>query len=359
MDDGLDGAEALVFGLGTGETATLVVALLAAWACIAALPAPVAWPLAAGLAGSGALLGWGRRDERTLLAWAVLAARFGWRRRAEAAAQVRRAVSSLAARRPARRRLAWPHLESGDRRWLPVPAPAVVLPLVLPRPGGRPSRVEARLVGIFSLRGGSGRTALACALAARLAGAGRLPGHRGWRPLRVALLDLDSAVPAASLRWGARVGGPPRQHESGAVIHPGAVADGGELLDAVGRGADGVDVAIVDARWHEPQAAEALRVCDDIVVLVEPTPEGWLDTYRSVAWLRGAGLGDRLLLVGNRCRDDADVSELEGDLGLTLVVRVPVSEDLEGESAVAALAALLNQRALGERAGTAVNAAAG
>ena len=326
MDDGLDRPETLVLGLGVPETAALVVTLLGAWAGIAALPAWLGWPVAVALVAAGAALGWGRLDDRTLLAWAVLAAWFAWRRRHALRRQLAARV-----RRPR----------------MPVPAPAdVVVPLVLPRPAMPAPAAGARVVGFFSLRGGSGRSALACALAAHLAGEGRLRTPRGWRALRVALLDLDTTLPGASLAWGATLGGPPRRHVSGVLVHPAPLDDGDEPLARLAAAAVDADVVVVDARWHEPGGFDLLRRCDDIVVLVAPTAAGVLDGYRSVAWLRRVGLRERVLLVANRCAPDAPFAELEDDLGLRVHARVPESDDLEMEPAVAALAATVNQRLL-------------
>ena len=348
MDDGLDRPESLVAGLGVAETGALVVALLAGWACVAALPAAVGWPGAVILAGSGALLGWGRVDDRTLLAWAVLAARFGWRRRGRAAAAVNRrgraAIAPLVGRTRGTRASARAGARGGG-------AGTVVVPLVLPRLAAPPARGGARVVGFFSLRGGSGRTSLACAVAARLAAGGRLPGRQGWRLLRVVLLDLDTTLPAASLRWGATIGGPPRRHASGAVIHPAPLDAGGDPVGALGEVATEADVVVVDARWQGPGGADLLRRCDDIVVLTAPAPAGLLDAYRSVAWLRRVGLRDRLVLVATHCDDAAELGELEGDLGLAVVARVPVTDDIDGEPAVESLAALLNRRLLAGRTG--------
>src|SRR6202035_4530883 len=103
---------------------------------------------------------------------------------------------------------------------------------------------------------------------------------------------------------------------------------------------------VVDARWTARGGVDMLRRCDDVVVLVEPTEAGVLDAYRSVAWLRRLGLRERLLLVANRCAEDADLGELEADLGLDVAARVGLSDDVDGDPGVASLAAALNRRLL-------------
>ena len=343
LDDGLDGTETLVLGLGVPETAVLVTALLGAWACVAGLPAAAGWPAAVLLAAGGALLGWGRHDGRTILGWTLRAAAFAWRQRRRSGARPTGALASLSSRvRDRARGLVRPPRSSslaGERG-------ALVLPLVLPRHAPPGPRSGARVVTLVSLRGGSGRSTLGCALATRLALDGRLPGARGWRRLRVVLVDADATLPGASLAWGAPLGGAPQRHRSAAVVHPAPAAGEVDVAAALERGAAGADVVVLDAPWRPGGDCAALQRCDDILVLLEPTPAGVLDAYRSVAWLRRLGLRDRLLLVANRCDDGTDLAEVEGDLGLRVVARVPRG-DLESADAVAALAALLNRRMLG------------
>ncbi|MHB8718593.1 MAG: hypothetical protein ACYDAC_06845 [Candidatus Dormibacteria bacterium] len=346
LDDGLEGPESLAFGLGVMETGAMVVALLAAWACVATMPAALGWPGGVLLVAGGALLGWGRHDERSFLEWSLLASRFVWRRRRDLGGRIAAAVPGWL-RAPLRRAARGERRLPVGRRGGGVAAPeGVVLPLVLPRMAAHEAAAPPRIVGFFSLRGGSGRTALACAVAARLAAVGRLPDRHAWRILRVAVVDLDALLPAASMRWGAALGGPPRRHNSGATIHPAPLGDEPAATVRVDEAAAAADVVVVDARWQEG-AQDLLVRCTDIVVVTEPSPAGVLDAYRSVAWLRRHGLRERLLLVANRCPPTAVLDDVETDLGVAVVARIPPSHDLDGEDGVAVLAAVLNQRLLG------------
>jgi MinD-like ATPase involved in chromosome partitioning or flagellar assembly len=202
----------------------------------------------------------------------------------------------------------------------------------------------SRRVAFFALRGGAGRTTLACEVAALLAVRGREssgPGP-GWGRPRTALLDLDDGLPAASLRLGMSLvvdgpggratvpGGGLRRHRSGLLVAPGTTHPWRpvtlETVQAAVAVAEavGADVTVLDVGCKPGETCSAvMRLCDNIVVVVEPTAAGILDAYRSTDVLRALGLRERLLYVANRCGEEADLGELEADLRVHVLVRIP------------------------------------
>jgi hypothetical protein len=195
MNDGLDGRETIAFGLGAGEVAAFVLALMTAYAVIrSGLAGVVAWPVAGLVAGGGAALAWGRLAGRPMLEWAVLLAGFMVRTAPARAARTRRRLDAWSAGLRARASEVRLRVLPRVAAVAPGQGGAVVLPLALRRlePTAaartevpvRPPRAGSHVVGFFSLAGGAGRTTLAVELAA--AGA---PGRR------VVLLDLARRNP--------------------------------------------------------------------------------------------------------------------------------------------------------------------
>lgn len=381
MNDGLDAPEAVAFGLGAAETAALVTALLTAYALtVSGLPAAPAWALAITVAGGGAVLCWGRHDDRSLLAWAVLLVRFTVRRQGTVMAALGAAAEAVrtcpegvvaATRRRRRRPRTGDPRATGVRDGAGVGEgvgvsgdPGVIIRLV--RAGGAEpaaARHRARRIVFFALRGGSGRTMLACELAALLAARGRLPDGTGRRRPRVVLLDLDDRLPAASLRLGiplptdswdvATTAGPARRrlvrHGSDLLVLPGpgsprppGVLTAERVTAVVTEAEDeGADVVMFDITCDlSPACRHILDISDDIVVVVEASAAGLLDAYRSTVVLRRMGLRDRLVHVANRCGGSEDLGELEGDLGVVIRARVPDDPGLGADASLDGVASL-------------------
>jgi hypothetical protein len=348
MNDGLDGRETLAFGLAAGEVVVFVLALLGAYAVLhSGLPGVVAWGLAAILAGGGAALSWGRLAGRPLVEWAVILAGFLVRTRHARAARlgerllrwrtaIGAAATALGLRTRARAAMLGGSPESGG----------VVIPLALrrlgpadesgaaaPPPTATPRR--SRVVGFFSLAGGTGRTTLAVEVAA-LAVRARAAAATGAPAPRVVLLDLARRNPCVGLRLRMPAPSPGDRgvvaHESGLLVglaaastspfdrddtaKPEAVVDGAGCADA--------DVVIVDFDCDLDEAcSRLLRRCDLVLVTLTPTTGGVVDAYRSTAVLRRLGLRDRIAHVVNRWQPGVDLGETMADLGGSIAAEIP------------------------------------
>ncbi|MGH7723626.1 MAG: hypothetical protein ACRENL_12500 [Candidatus Dormibacteria bacterium] len=370
MNDGLDGRETIAFGLGAGEIAVLVLALLTGYAVLrSGLVGAVAWSLAVLLAVTGTALAWGRLGGRPLLEWAVLLVRFLVRTRHARAARWRALWRArVSGARAGAFRDGWRRsLGGGSAR--PLRAGAVVVPLALRRADGdpvptpaaamvRPRRMavveggtgpsaplpagrgdRGHVVGFFSLNGGTGRTTLAVELAAMLAVRGHAAAASGGPGLRVALLDLCERSPAVGLRLGIPPPGsdhasppPPGgllSHASGLLVGlpagacgTAATASPEARLDAALDAGAGVVVVDVDCDLGA-RCRQVLQRCDQVLVTMTPTAGGVLDAYRSTAVLRRQGLRDRIGYVVNRWRPGIDLAEPMGDLGGVIAAEIP------------------------------------
>jgi MinD-like ATPase involved in chromosome partitioning or flagellar assembly len=348
MNDGLEGRETLAFGLAASEVAVFVLALMSAYAMVrSGLPGAIAWTLAAVLAGGGALLSWGRLAGRPLLEWAVLLAGFtirtrharfgrlrqrlrGWQAASAAAASAATLRMRPGAATPERSR------ESG----------AVVIPLALRRlerrgGGGAdadppPPPGRSRVVGFFSLAGGTGRTTLAVEVGAILAARGRVAEATGrWGP-RVALLDLARRNPSVGLRLGlpAPCAGDRTliAHESGLLVGLAAASslphvreDSTPLAAVIDSPAcAAANIIIVDFDCDlDDECSRLLLRCDQVLVTLTPTAGGVVDAYRSTAVLRRMGLRNRIGHVVNRWRPGIDLGETMADVGGVIAAEIP------------------------------------
>ncbi|MDQ6848072.1 MAG: hypothetical protein M3019_10925 [Candidatus Dormibacteraeota bacterium] len=347
MNDGLDGRETLAFGLAAGEVALFVMALMSAYAVLrSGLAAPIAWALAVLVAGTGALLAWGRIGGRPMVEWAALLAAFAIRTRhvrvARARSRMRRWSAATITTAAALRARAASRAPDNPH---PPQTGAVVIPLALRRPevthtsaadASASTSLGPHVLGFFSLAGGTGRTTLAVEVAALLATRARSAAATGARGSRVVLLDLARRSPAVGLRLGMP---PPSIHSGRLVAHSSGLLVGlaaatsspadpessalpPALIDGPECGA--TDILIVDFDCDlGPLCTALLRRCDQVLVTLTATARGVLDAYRSTAVLRRLGMREQIGYVGNRWRADVDLDEVMADLGGVIAVEIP------------------------------------
>ena len=349
MNDGLDGRETIAFGLGAAEVATLVAALLAAYATLqSGLPAAVAWTCGGLLVVAGAALGWGRASGRSFLEWAVLLVRFTVRTRGATmlAGQSGAVVVPLTLRR---------HVAATGRA---APPP----PRARPSPAtGAATAPGMRIETFFSLNGGTGRTTLAVEVAALLAVRATAGRAAGGRHGPVALLDLAGRSPAVALRlglalprepgrerWERGADGPLVRHDTGLLVFPGtlaplttgrvSVAWAAQVLEAAERA--GARLALVDVDNDLGAAGvEVLRRSHRVHVTLTACAGGVLDAYRSTAILHRLGVR-QVDYVVNRCAGPAGMADVMGDLGGVVVAEIPLDAaliDAENRHVVASL----------------------
>ena len=339
--DGFDAPDRLAFGLGAGQMAIVVAAALTGYFLIRS-PAPVwlALPAAVLLVAAAAMLGWLRFGGRPALDWAGFAIRFALR--------PRRGVLTTGATSDA------PPPPSGNRE---NSASAAIIPLFdapvrevdagpgVPPEDGLPG--GARRLTFFSLKGGTGRSTLACELACMLASGAHGSGEQ--RPLRTALLDLDLRSASVAVRLGTPSRSvldfalaPPDErrvldfmlvHRSGAHVLLGPSRPvaagwpiGAPLLREVLRELDmeGFEVVIMDLSPElNDLTRTALATADDVFVVLTPTAGGIEDAYRTTASLREMGLRHQLRYVVNRARADTDVAEPMADLRGQVMAEIP------------------------------------
>lgn len=347
MNDGLEGRETLAFGLAAGEVVVFVLALMSAYAVLRSeLAGPVAWTLAALLVGGGAILAWGRLAGRPLIEWVGLLASFVFRTRHARAATVRARLIRWSTASSAVAVAAGARLRSRAAPARSAESGAVVIPLALRRRGrgvarGVPPEPVAatgrcRVVGFFSLAGGTGRTTLAVEVATILALRGRVATATGEPTARVVLLDLARRNPTVGLCLGMPApsipGGPLIAHPSGLLVGLAAASalpldgddspPGSDVID--GQECTEADIVIVDFDCDlGAECTRLLRRCDRVLVTLTPTARGVLDAYRSTALLRRLGLRDRIGHVVNRCQADVDLDEAMADLGGVIAVEIP------------------------------------
>ncbi|MHB8573595.1 MAG: AAA family ATPase [Candidatus Dormibacteria bacterium] len=212
----------------------------------------------------------------------------------------------------------------------------------------------ARRLTFFSLKGGLGRTTLACEVGALLSARGRVQNAVTGEEsrLRVALIDLDLSSATVSMRlgliqptWWEHVTapapppleqvltvhrqsglsvllGPPKSvREDGAVpLEPARVV---RMLDEVE--SLGFHFLIVDLSGDLGAVNRAvLDWCHDIFVVTAPTASALQATYRTAESLRRLGLGAKLQYVEQRSRGTEEkLRDVMGDLGGRLVGAIP------------------------------------
>lgn len=368
--DGFDAPEHLLLGLGAAQLIVLVVALLVLYGIArAGLPAPLTAGTCLSLGTLGGGLAWGRAAGRPLLDWAVFAVRFLVRPRAG----VIRVDTGGAATEPSRRT---PGAEPRPiatviqlrQRIVRDQAPAAVAARPMaesPRPGTRPLRIGgAHRVVFFSLKGGTGRSALAVETACLLARSERA-GAVLFGPLRVTLLDLDACSPSVAVRLGLvhatvldyalaapdrrRIGEYAVRHPSGAEVVLGPLETPAaewplnqDLVREVLRDldVDGADVVIMDvAAQLSPLTRAVLSAADEVFVVVTATAAGVHDAYRTTESLRRLGLRHQLRYVVNRVRPGFDVFDTMADLDGSVIAEIPEDSsfvDAENTHALAA-----------------------
>ncbi len=324
---GLDAEDRIAFGLTAPHLFYLVIFSMTGWGFLSShLPLVVRLPPGVVLLFGGAILAWGRVAGRPVDRWLLLYGTYRLR--------PRRSVAPATVVVPA--------------GMVTIPGAAV---LQLRRaPSARGPR--ARRVAFFSMCGGTGKSTLAAETAIGLA-AGAWRSEPGDSPTRVALLDLDTRASSMAIRLG--LDGPTLddllatrgldeaafersllRHESGArvllgpahaVQHPGAQAVVAPLLAHIDDRE--FDVVVIDlASGTGDLNRDVLEVVDAIYYVFATTPTGVHDLYRGVAALRRLGLRDKICLVENRAHGTGDLTEILGDLRVTVTASIPLARAL-------------------------------
>ena len=214
-----------------------------------------------------------------------------------------------------------------------------------------------RLACFLSFAGGVGKTTLAVETASIIASRGRYRTLEGIdHRLEVLLLDASRLNPAAGLRLGLepralsqlheyRDWRDPRSVERAAVssrsgvdvvalppvlpldpverFHFGA-ADAYAVLDSAQHA--GYQLVIADlGSVHEDGHRALIDQAAIVLGVVRPTLESLPDVLRLATYLRGLGMGRKLVLVGNAATDDRDLRRLAGEATAPLVALVPAS----------------------------------
>jgi MinD-like ATPase involved in chromosome partitioning or flagellar assembly len=226
----------------------------------------------------------------------------------------------------------------------------------------------ARRIAFFSLSGGSGKTTLACEVAAYLANRGRArkTDESPSLPLKVALLDFDLQSASTAIRlgipqptlWdylvtaGANVSLLDKfmvTHSSGLTVLLGpskplvtTTMSPEQIDDIVNRlERDGQQFIVFDlARDLSPTTLHALDLVHDIYLVVGPTATGVQDLYRTTEALRRHGLGHKLRYVINRAKGKQQFDEVMSDLRSTITATIPEDSgipDAENHHRVASL----------------------
>jgi pilus assembly protein CpaE len=374
---GLEAEDRIALGLTAQHLAYLLVASLAAYAMLTShLPGILKYPAATLVAGLGALLAWGRLAHRPLDSWFWLGARY--------LARPRRSPAVVAA--PPVEYVAPPTAVAAVEA---VPASGDVAPatdefrdrdedvgriLTLHRDGDAPndypeeappgqvrrSDVTPVFIGttqriaFFALKGGAGKTTLACEVAALLArdGRHRVSADASSEGLRVALLDIDLGAANVSMRvglshptlWDLVIDPNPDVDgiEDCLLVHeetglrvllgpPRAIASPETRAIAIQRIAQVLSyldqhnyhfVFIDLAGEINELTTYVLEAAHRVYYVLTPTASGVQDTYRGVETLRRLGHRAKLRFVVNQGREGFDPSEMLSDLGGELAASV-------------------------------------
>ena len=376
---GLDAEDRIALGLSAQHLAYLVISSLVMYTLLTShLPGWLKYPVAGIAMGAGAALAWGRLAHRSVGTWVWLGVRFYARPRRsvpEAKIPVQPPAAAIGDLRPEiseepepmeADQPQEPEADFDDARIISLPGgprlPIAVdeqLPTTSP-PAPAPVFIGAtQRIAFFSLKGGAGKTTLACEVAALLA---RDALHRagvGARAerLRVALLDIDMGSANVSMKlglthptlWDLVINPSPDsghvdecllEHESSGLRvllgPPRAIANSESRSLAMQRVAQVLSF-LDDHQYHFvfiDMASEinelttyVLEAVHQIYYVLTPTASGVQDTYRGVETLRRMGHRRKLHFVLNQCRGAFDPSEMLSDLGGQLAASVPRDDD--------------------------------
>jgi MinD-like ATPase involved in chromosome partitioning or flagellar assembly len=352
---GLDAEDKLAFGLSAAHLGYLIFFSLLAYAVLSAqLPGLIRYPLGVIAVVIGVLFAWGRVNYRPVDEWAWRWLRYMLRPR----------------RSPAAINEEPTHMEEEPEedespRILPLPSPRVPIEdtdLQDPQADSDVEHVDGvpvfigttQRIAFFAVKGGVGKTTLACETAALLARIGhfKATATSNPEPLRVALLDLDVASANVAMRvglthptlWdlvmepdptpaqieacllhhdpsGLRVLlGPPRAI-SATQGHSLALQRIAEVLSYLDE--QGYHVVIVDMGTElNDLNTYLLEAVHHIYYVLTPTASAVQDTYRGVETMRRLGYRRKLRLVLNQARPGFDIDEMVQDLGARLAARV-------------------------------------
>ena len=390
---GLDAEDRIALGLTAQRLAYLVISSLAAYALLTSqLPGLLTYPIGVFAVALGAALAWGRLAHRSLDSWLWLGVRFYTRPRhsAQPPFEAPRPLADPSVRTPppaAALAQATPEpvqpaaleavaeteqvgADAGDGRILSLPAGRRLVdvydddspatydedPPAADRPPAAPVFIGAtQRIAFFSLKGGAGKTTLACEVAALLARDARHRASPVAPPerLRIALLDVDMGSANVSMKlglthptlWDLVVDPAPTtgrieecllEHgDSGLRVvlgPPRAIASSESRALAMQRLAQVLSyldehlyhfVFIDMSSEINELTTYVLEAVHNIYYVLTPTASGVQDTYRGVETLRRMGHRRKLRFVLNQRRGAFDPSEMLSDLGGSLAASVP------------------------------------
>ncbi|MDQ6709516.1 MAG: AAA family ATPase [Candidatus Dormibacteraeota bacterium] len=373
----LNGEDQFVLGLSVTRLATLLFGLLAAYAVLhLTFPSPIRIGLAMLCGGLGAALAWVRPAGRSLGHWALAALEFhlasslGERPRQKGTAGTTPSPR-LSVVAPLRQPVNGSEVnEFADDDVIELPDP------VAPVSAGRDPIEDAsaddavpvylggsQIITFFSSKGGTGRTTLATEVAILLARKGRYrpSAAESALPLRVILVDFDLSSANVSARLG--LAQPTMLDYVADLTGGGADPEPGDYV--VRHKTSNLDVLLGPPKCLAgdrsqlvgvPQAAHILswlkkagyhfilldlgaavgdletyllEATTQIYCVVTPTAGSIQSLYRGVEALRRLGFGEKLHYVANKMRDGDNLEEPMGDLGGTLVSRIPYDRDFD------------------------------
>jgi len=374
IPDDLNGEDRFLLGLSVPNLAVLLFGLLAAYAVLhLQWPLPVRLPLAVCLAGMAAALAWIRPAGRSLMHWLGAALEYHFARYPESCEVVhahpvgqRPHLAVLPAASPP----PMPPRDDGhDRAILELPVADARNNYAVEGEIDESLDTEpwpvylggSQVICFFSIKGGTGQTTLATEMACLLASTGwyRESPQTKAKRLKVALLDFDLGSANISVRVGLAqptildylteaatqaahlpeyllthepsglqvLLGTPKCMTTNAAVALG-VPQAAEILAAL-KG-EGYHFIFIDlGSTLNDLDTYLLQAADRIFYIVTPTAGSIQDLYRGVEALRRLGLGPKLRYVANRMRERWDLSEPMGDLGGSILARIPFDTAFE------------------------------
>ena len=366
----LNGEDQFVLGLSVTRLAGLLFGLLAAYTVLhLGLPGPIRIVVAALAAGVGAATAWLRPEGRSLGHWALAALEFHMARSFERTPTPVTAIAPGRSHRfsvvvsvpKAAEPIAVEDLSDDDVIEIPdAPIPASHRVAIPDDDDGAAVPVYlggTQIITFFSAKGGTGRTTLATEVATLLAKKGRYKASptEPPAPLRVILVDFDLGSANVSARLGlaqptmldyvcdlTSSGNDPDPRDY-IVRHQASNLDvllgpskclAGDRSELIGiPQAAHILSALKGAGYHfividmgasvGDLETYLLEAATRIYCVVTPTAGSVQSLYRGVEALRRLGLGPKLEFVANKMQDGFNLAEPMGDLGGTLVGRVP------------------------------------